>query len=151
MPNRVHERAVPRQGDWDEGYKAQWQVQIFHWTLPRLPVPQCLPREIEVWAQIRRSRWKQYQNCPESYFLKWSQMKANKELKCLIIKTFKENNLVFWEIFWEIRCCFGLSKAHALFVNLISFDLLIQFFRQYCSEIGQCFDCFSVSPMVVCR
>mgnify|MGYP007038725633 CR=1 FL=1 len=144
MPNRVHERAFPRQGHWDERYQAQWQVQVFHWTLLGLLVPQCLPREIEVWAQIWRSRWLQYQNCPESYFPKWNKMK---QLKCLIIKTFKENNLVFW----EIRCCFGLSKARPLSVNLISFDWLILFFRQLCSGIGQCFDCSSVSPEVVYR
>lgn len=78
-------------------------------------------------------------------------MKANKELKCLIIKTFKENNSVFLEISWEIGCCFGLSKARPLSVNLISFDLLILFFLQLCSRIGLCFDYSSISPVVVYR
>ena len=65
-----------------------------------------------------------------------SKMKPNeiKNVKNELIRTFKENNLIFWEIFSDYRHYSVLFWVHQLFA--LSFFSWIPFFRQcqYCSE-----------------
>lgn len=76
-----------------------------------------------------------------------SKMKPNeiKNVKNELIRTFKENNLIFWEIFLGCRRCSELSEVRRLFGHFF-FDW-IPFFRRLCSRLGLDYGCFFASPM----
>lgn len=67
---------------------------------------------------------------PKLYRKQLSKMKPNeiKIVKNELIRTFKENNLIFWEIFLGCRLCYELTEALRLFAQ--SFFDLIPFFRR---------------------
>ena len=147
MPNRVHKCALQGQGHIDEGHQAKPNDKCRSFT----GLYQDSHRSASVSSMRDRSSDSDLEKSTKAirklYKKQLSKMKPNeiKIVKNELIRTFKENNLIFWVIFLGCRRCSELSEVRRLFGHFF-FDW-IPFFRRLCSRLGLDYGCFSASPM----